>query len=151
ALALMERGQDAHGRPHAGAEVEHGRAEAGRRILLAAVHAEEPREGLHHGLVAGTQPARAASPECPQRAEHQSRIEGEQHIGAEPQLLDDPGPEVLYHHVGLRDVAFEPRDRIWILQVEDDGALVHVDGVKSRAAAEREERAPRARLSALWP
>src|SRR5262249_60207404 len=64
-------------------------------------------------------------------------------------LLDDARPEVLHDPVGLGDVALEPRDGLWILEVEHDRALVHVDGVEGRPAAHRERRSPAARLVAF--
>ena len=63
-----------------------------------------------------------------------------------PRLLDDAGPEILDDHVGLGDIALEPRDGVGIFQVEHDRALVHVDGVEGRATPEGERRTPSARL-----
>ena len=87
--------------------------------------------------------------EGPQGAEHESRIEREQRLGAETQLLDDAGAEILDDHVGVGDVALEPGNGFRILQVEHDRALVHVDGVEGRAAPEGEGRAPAAGLVTL--
>ena len=151
ACALMKRREHAHGCPHAGAEVQHGRAEARRRILVSAVHAEKSREGLHHRLVPRTEPTGAAPSECPQGAEHQPRIELEERVRTQPQLLDDARSEILHEHVRLGQIALEPRDGLRIFQVEDDGALVHIDGVEGGATAESERRAPAARFVTLRP
>ena len=80
--------------------------------------------------------------EGPQGAEHESRIESEQRLGTEAQLLDDAGAKILDDHVGLGDIALEPGDGFRILQVEHDRALVHVDGVEGRAAPEGERWTP---------
>src|SRR5206468_9507592 len=119
------------------------------RIFLPAIDAEESSESLHHRLVAGTEPARAGVAERPERAEDQPRIYLVQRLGAEPQLLDHAGAEILDEHIGLGEIALEPGDRLRVLQVEDDGALVHVHGVENRAAAQGEGRTPAARLVAF--
>ena len=73
-LALDEPGQRAHRRPHAGAVVEDGGADAGGRPALVAVHHHEAGEGLHHGLVAGLELERARAPEGPHRAVDEPRV-----------------------------------------------------------------------------
>jgi hypothetical protein len=151
ARPLVQGREHAHRRPHAGTEIQHGSPEARGRIFVPAVDAEESREGLHHRLVAGPQPARARMPEGPQGAEDQPRIDLLKRLGAESQLVDHAGAEILDEYIGLGQVVFEPSDRLGIFQIEDDGALVHVHGVEDGPAAQGEGRTPAARLVALRP
>jgi hypothetical protein len=90
-------------------------------------------------------------PECPQGAEDQPRVDLVELLWAEPQLFDHAGAEILDEHIGLAEISLEPVDCLRVLQVEDDGALVHVHGVERGSAAQGEGRTPAARLVALRP
>src|SRR5215472_5723196 len=150
-LALDQPGQRPDGRPHTRAVVEHGGADARGRPAVVAVHHHEPREGLHHGLVAGLELERARAPEGPHRAVDEPREALGERLGAEPHLLEGAGTEILDQDVGTSDQIQQPLDVGGPLEIEGDAALVGVDGEEARRDALPEGRTPAARVVTLGP
>ena len=65
----------------------------------------------------------------------ESRVAGVQHVGAEPELLQPPGPEVLDEHGGVGDEAEQDVAVGVVLEVEDDRALAAVGELEPQALA----------------
>src|SRR5690348_13002408 len=146
-----QRRQNPDGRPHAGAVIEDRGADARGRTTLVTVHHHDPRERLEHRLVAGLEPHRSARAKRPHRAVDQPRKAGGQRVSAEAELVDRPRPQILEHDVGIADERREPFDGIAILEVDDDRALVGVDGKETGRRVLPERRPPAPRVVALRP
>jgi hypothetical protein len=58
-------------------------------------------------------------------------------VVGEPELVQDPGPEVVRNHVGPFHNPFKNPQRIWVLHVERHGPLSTVQGLVGRVAAFR--------------
>ncbi len=142
----MERGDAAERGPHAGAEIEHLHADAGRGSVLGAIDAEDAREGLHHWLVPGQQTHRALVPVRPQRAVDEPRIEARERRGVQSEFVQRARTQVLDQHVRLGQARLQPFDRGRILQVERDAALVPVHRLERGRGTLPERRAPAARV-----
>ncbi len=133
--ALLQRRQDADGRPHSGGDVDDRGADAHRRALGLAGHAHQAGVRLQQGVVAGAVALRAAGAEAADRAVDQPGIVGAQLLGPQAATGQGAGTEALHHHVGLpRQPAHDGRA---VGGVEGDGeaALVAVDAEEHRALA----------------
>ena len=133
-VAVVQRGEHAHGAPHAGAHVDDRGADARRRAAFLAVDAHDAAAGLHQRVVAGPLLVGAGVAEGAAVAIDQPRVLGHQVVGGQAELLDQPGAQVLQHHVGLLDdVAAQPVELRFIREINDHGLLVRVQSAGRRS------------------
>ena len=149
-VAAVERGQNAHRGPHAGALVDDRHADAHRLAAVDAGHAHDAAMRLHQRVVARPLAQRPGAAIGAEIAIDQRGLFGAQRRRAEAELVDRAGPHVLDHDVGvLEDERFQPLDRDVVAQVEREPALVVIEHVEQRRGAVRERRPPVARVVAL--
>ena len=95
----------------------------------------EARQRLDDRVVHALLGVRSFLPEAADRHVDQARVQLAQALGAQPQLVDDAGPEVLDEDVGRADQVVQDREAALLLQVEDEGALAAVDRREARGDA----------------
>ena len=98
-LALVQRRQDRHRRPHPRALVDEGHARAHPGPAGLAGDADDPAGGLCEGVVARSVAPRTRSPERADRAVDEPGVPFAQLFCAQPALGGEPGPQALHEHV----------------------------------------------------
>ena len=147
-----EGGEHAHRGPHAGAVVEDGGADAGRRPALVAVHHHEAGERLHHRLVAGLE---LRADRCGRTPTPSSRrAAGSAWVTASapsPSASSEPGRRFCTSTSASPISSISRATAVLVLEIDGDRALVGVDGEVARRRALVERRAPAAGVVALGP
>ena len=122
---------------------------AHRLCALVAGNAHQAAERLQQRVVARRALQRTFGAEGGQIAIDQLRLVLTKRRGIELIALDQPGPHVLHHDVGvLEDVAPQRLALGIVLQVQRRRILVAVDGLKHAGGAVQERRTPVARVVA---
>ena len=149
ASAREQRQQHALRREHAGDDIANRHAETEGGAVGRSRNTHQPAFGLNHRVVPGFMRPGTGLTEAGNGTHDQLRMLRCERCVVEP----DPGqrarPEILDHHVALRDQPVENRAPFRILEVEGDAFLVPVDAEKVRAFAADERRAPAAGVVAL--
>src|SRR5205085_4523922 len=149
-VAAVERRQNTHRGPHAGALVDDRDADAHRLAAIDAGHAHDAAMRLHQRVVAGTFAQRTRAAIGAEVAVDQCGLLGAQCFGAEAELVDRARAHVLDHHVGvIEDEILQTRGRDAVAQIQREAALVVIEHVEQRRGAVREGRTPVARVVAL--
>ena len=123
----------------------HGVHADGHRLQLAllvgrevvGVDRREAAEGVEGRAVGAQLVVRPPGAEAGDRAEHEPRVLGPQHVVAEPEALEDAGPHALDHDVGRLDEAGEELGALGGLEVDADAALAPVPAQVEQAEAVR--------------
>ena len=148
AVALLQRGENADGRPHAGRGVVDCRRAERRRILRTAGQRHHRAKSLRQRIKAGRIAHRSLVAERPDRAIDQPRIDRSHHVGTDADLLDNAGPEILDHHIGIAYQKLQPLDIGLGFDVDGDRPLVAIGGVEHQRGIVDEGRSPHPRIVA---
>ena len=109
-----------------------------RDVVGAAVDRHEARKCLQHAVGGGALAQRPFLPEAGHRQVDDARVEVGNHFVAEPEALDDAGPEALHEDVRLGCELAHDRHALGGFQVHHDAALAEVgDDERGRHVAER--------------
>ena len=106
-----------------------------RLAVRLAVDRGEPAHRLGDRREPGPPGVRAVLAEPRDPRDHEPRVAGVQHVGAEPEPLQPPGPEVLDEHGGVGDEAEQDVAVGVVLEVEHDRALAAVGQLEPQALA----------------
>ena len=148
AVALLQRGEDADHRPHAGGDVVDRRRAEGRRIFRPAGQRHHRAVGLRQRIEARRIAHRPLVAERADRAIDQPRIDRLHRRRPDAHLLDDAGPQVLDQDVGIAREPLQLLDVGGVLDVDRDRTLVAVGRVKHHRGVVDERRAPHPRVVA---
>ena len=125
--ALEQRARNAERGGGARKHVADGEAGARRPGLFVTGDRHDAGHRLDLAVIAGGRSFRAGLAEAGDGAIDQPRIDRRQRLIADAELVHHAGPEILHHHVGLGGEPLDDRDRLRLLQVERQAALVAVD------------------------
>ena len=106
-----------------------------RLAVRLAVDGGEPAHRLGDRREPGPPGVRAVLAEPRDARDDEPRVAGVQHVGAEPELLQPPGPEVLDEHRCVGDEAEQDVAVGVVLEVEDDRALAAVGELEPQPLA----------------
>ena len=136
--ALVERRGDAQRRRRARHDVGAGEAHARRSVGRKAGDRHQAGHRLDHAVERRGLAVRPDLAEARDGAVDQPGIDRLQRLVADAELVHHARPEILHHHVGLGGQPLHHLDRLGLLEIERDRALVRVD---------RDPRVRRARAS----
>ena len=123
-----------------------------RHVVGAAVDRHEARKRLQHAVGGGAFAQWPFLPEAGHGQVDDARVEVGNDLVAEPEALDDTGPEALHEDVGFGGKLAHHRHALGGFQIDDEAALAEVgDDERRRHVAERPVLALGAHpVAALW-
>ena len=128
--APHQGGEDAVREGGAGQHVGDGEAEGHRPLIVVAVEPHDAGARLRQKVLTGPLDPRALVAVAGDRGIDDAGIDRPDRGVVEPEALDDAGPEILQHDVGLADQLSERGEVGRVLEVEREAFLGAVDGVE---------------------
>jgi hypothetical protein len=137
-VTQSQRGQDRDRAVQPGQHVGEGERDIPRRVPAeVGLASDQARLGMDDGRVGSPPGVGPFLAETGDGQHHQPRVDRGQHAPARAEPVQDPGPEVLHHHIAGGGQVEQPADVAGLVQVQQDRALARVDmRVQPGAAAD---------------
>ena len=142
ALALLQGGKRADDAPHAGSLVVDRRRAEGRRVFRPAGHGHHRAIGLQQRVEPRRQPQRAGIAEGPDGAVDQPRIDRQQRLRPDADIVDNAGTQVLDQDIRGFHQLFQPGDVVGGFDIHRNRPLVAVLRMEEQRIPLHERRAP---------